>query len=161
MTEPSLDPVVATVVGPRLRSLEGLTVNRVWPTARRRLIGPFIFLDHMQPVALPAGRGLDVPPHPHIGLATVTYLFEGELMHTDSLGIRQGLYTPEGEYSPPEGVPVHEAGFIPLDQQEIRDQDAPRPKEPKKSAPLPSVDATADAAPTEPAPEAIFRWWSW
>jgi redox-sensitive bicupin YhaK (pirin superfamily) len=91
MTEPGLDPIVATVVGPRLRTLEGLTVNRVWPTARRRLIGPFIFLDHLQPVDLPAGVGLDVPPHPHIGLATVTYLFEGELMHTDSLGIRRAI----------------------------------------------------------------------
>ena len=85
------DTVVDLVVGPRLRSLEGLTVNRVWPTPRRRLIGPFIFLDHMQPAELPAGQGLDVPPHPHIGLATVTYLFEGELMHADSLGMRQPI----------------------------------------------------------------------
>jgi redox-sensitive bicupin YhaK (pirin superfamily) len=87
----SLDPAVELVVGPRLRPLEGVTVNRVWPTARRRLIGPFIFLDHMQPVELPAGVGLDVPPHPHIGLATVTYLFAGELMHRDSLGIVQPI----------------------------------------------------------------------
>lgn len=85
------DTVVDLVVGPRFRSLEGLTVNRVWPTPRRRLIGPFIFLDHMQPVSLPAGQGLDVPPHPHIGIATVTYLFEGELMHADSLGVRQRI----------------------------------------------------------------------
>ncbi len=91
MTDRSLDPVVELVVGPRLRPLEGVTVNRVWPTARRRLIGPFIFLDHLQPVELPAGRGLDVPPHPHIGLATVTYLFAGELMHRDSLGIVQPI----------------------------------------------------------------------
>jgi len=91
MTERSLGPSVDLVVGPRLRPLEGVTVNRVWPTARRRLIGPFIFLDHLQPVALPAGRGLDVPPHPHIGLATVTYLFAGELMHRDSLGIVQPI----------------------------------------------------------------------
>jgi len=91
MSDSSLDPVVDLVVGPRLRSLEGVTVNRVWPTARRRLIGPFIFLDHLQPVALAAGRGLDVPPHPHIGLATVTYLFAGELMHRDSLGIVQPI----------------------------------------------------------------------
>lgn len=89
MTAPGPEPIVTTVVGPRLRSLEGVTVNRVWPTARRRLIGPFIFLDHLQPVELPAGVGLDVPPHPHIGLATVTWLFEGELMHRDSLGISQ------------------------------------------------------------------------
>ena len=91
MAERSLDPAVETVVGPRLRPLVGVTVNRVWPTARRRLIGPFIFLDHLQPVELPAGRGLDVPPHPHIGLATVTYLFAGELMHRDSLGIVQPI----------------------------------------------------------------------
>ena len=91
MSDSSLDPVVDLVVGPRLRPLEGVTVNRVWPTARRRLIGPFVFLDHMQPVELPAGRGLDVPPHPHIGLATVTYLFAGELMHRDSLGIVQPI----------------------------------------------------------------------
>jgi redox-sensitive bicupin YhaK (pirin superfamily) len=92
MADPSsLDPVVELVVGPRLRPLEGVTVNRVWPTARRRLIGPFIFLDHLQPVALPAGQGLDVPAHPHIGLATVTYLFAGELMHRDSLGIVQPI----------------------------------------------------------------------
>ena len=80
---------VDLVVGPRLRNLEGLTVNRVWPIPARRLIGPFVFLDHMQPAELTAGRGLDVPPHPHIGLATVTYLFEGELLHADSLGLRQ------------------------------------------------------------------------
>ena len=86
-----LDTVVDLVVGPRLRPLEGFTVNRVWPTPRRRLIGPFIFLDHLQAVDMPAGAGFDVPPHPHIGLATVTWLFEGELMHADSLGFRQAI----------------------------------------------------------------------
>jgi hypothetical protein len=86
---------IELVVGPRPRPLEGLTVNRVWPTPRRRLIGPFIFFDHLQPVELAAGRGLDVPPHPHIGLATVTYLFEGELMHADSLGVRQAIRSGE------------------------------------------------------------------
>jgi redox-sensitive bicupin YhaK (pirin superfamily) len=84
------DPVILTV-GPRNRDLLGLTVNRVWPTARRRLIGPFIFLDHMLRARLPAGSGLDVPPHPHIGLATVTYLFEGEIMHADSMGVQQAI----------------------------------------------------------------------
>lgn len=86
-----VDTVVDLVVGPRPRALAGLTVNRVWPIPRRRLIGPFIFLDHLQPVDLPAGTGLDVPPHPHIGLATVTYLFAGELMHADSLGVREPI----------------------------------------------------------------------
>jgi len=82
-------PPVELVVGPRYRDLAGFEVNRVWPTARRRLVGPFIFFDHMLPADLPPGRGLDVPPHPHIGLATVTYLFTGELVHRDSLGIEQ------------------------------------------------------------------------
>jgi redox-sensitive bicupin YhaK (pirin superfamily) len=76
-------------VGPRHRDLAGFRINRVWPTARRRLVGPFIFYDHMLPRELPAGEGLDVPPHPHIGLATVTYLFAGELMHRDSIGTAQ------------------------------------------------------------------------
>jgi redox-sensitive bicupin YhaK (pirin superfamily) len=83
------DGGVDLVVGPRLRDLEGLIVNRVWPIPARRLIGPFVFLDHMQPTALAAGQGLDVPPHPHIGLATVTWLFAGELLHADSTGVRQ------------------------------------------------------------------------
>lgn len=82
-------PLVELVVEPRLRDLAGLTVNRVWPTARRRLIGPFVFFDHMQRAMLAPGVGLDVPPHPHIGLATVTYLFEGEIVHRDSLGYEQ------------------------------------------------------------------------
>jgi len=86
-----LDTVVDLVVGPRRRLLEGFTVNRVWPIPARRLIGPFIFLDHLEDAELPPGAGFDVPPHPHIGLATVTWLFDGELMHADSLGIRQQL----------------------------------------------------------------------
>lgn len=86
-----LDTVVDLVVGPRHRLLEDFTVNRVWPTPRQRLIGPFIFLDHLLPADMPAGRGFDVPPHPHIGLATATWLFDGELMHADSLGFRQPI----------------------------------------------------------------------
>lgn len=82
---------VELVVGPRMRPLGGLEVNRVWPTAARRLIGPFIFLDHLERAPLAPGMGLDVPPHPHIGLATVTYLFEGELVHADSLGMRETI----------------------------------------------------------------------
>lgn len=89
-TKGGQSPVELTV-GPRRRDLAGLTVNRVWPTARRRLIGPFIFFDHLERVDLAPRRGLDVPPHPHIGLATVTYLFEGELMHRDSLGYAQPI----------------------------------------------------------------------
>lgn len=84
-------PPVDMVVNPRYRDLVGFQINRVWPTAQRRLVGPFIFFDHMLPVDLPPGCGLDVPPHPHIGLATVTYLFAGELMHRDSLGSEQAI----------------------------------------------------------------------
>lgn len=80
---------VELIVGPRYRDLVGFKINRVWPTPKRRLIGPFIFLDHLMPAILEPGQGLDVPPHPHIGLATVTYLFDGELVHRDSLGIEQ------------------------------------------------------------------------
>lgn len=78
-------PDALVVIG-RPRDLGGFSVRRVLPPAKLRMVGPFIFFDHLGPLALPPGRGLDVGPHPHIGLATVTYLFEGELVHRDSLG---------------------------------------------------------------------------
>lgn len=59
---------------------DGFVVRRVLPFAKRRLIGPFVFFDEMGPVTFEPGQGLDVRPHPHIGLATVTYLFEGEIL---------------------------------------------------------------------------------
>jgi redox-sensitive bicupin YhaK (pirin superfamily) len=65
---------------------DGFQVRRALPSPQRQMVGPFIFLDQMGPVVLESGRGLDVRPHPHIGLATVTYLFEGEILHRDSLG---------------------------------------------------------------------------
>ncbi len=65
----------------------GLEVGRVLPFARRRMVGPFIFLDHMGPAEFRSGEGIDVRPHPHIGLSTVTYLFDGEIHHRDSLGV--------------------------------------------------------------------------
>ena len=77
---------------PRTRDLGGgFEVRRVLPAARKRAIGPFVFFDQMGPVALAPGKGLDVRPHPHIGLATVTYLFEGEILHRDSLGSVQPI----------------------------------------------------------------------
>lgn len=85
-------PTLETVVVTRVRNLvDGFRVRRVLPSARRRMVGPFIFLDQMGPEILSAGRGLDVAPHPHIGLATVTYLFKGELLHRDSLGTVQPI----------------------------------------------------------------------
>lgn len=65
---------------------DGFTVRRALPSAQRRMVGPFIFLDQMGPVTFAGEHALDVRPHPHIGLATVTYLFDGEIMHHDSLG---------------------------------------------------------------------------
>ena len=78
----------------RRRSLGGgLSVGRVLPYAQRRMVGPFVFFDHMGPLDLAAGVGreVDVRPHPHIGLSTVTYLYSGEIMHRDSLGFEQAI----------------------------------------------------------------------
>ncbi|GAC1623593.1 MAG: hypothetical protein NVS9B10_08690 [Nevskia sp.] len=80
-----MNPVIDIIRG-RARDLGGFSVRRVLPIAHRKTIGPFIFFDEMGPAAFPAGQGMDVRPHPHIGLATVTYLFEGRIRHRDSLG---------------------------------------------------------------------------
>ena len=80
-----------TLVAPTRDLGDGFTVRRALPSARRRMVGPFIFFDQMGPVAFRSGQGLDVRPHPHIGLATVTYLFEGEIVHRDSLGTVQSI----------------------------------------------------------------------
>lgn len=71
------------------RHIDSLDVGRVLPSAKKRSVGPFVFLDQMGPGSLPAGQGLDVRPHPHIHLSTVTYLFDGEIRHRDSLGFDQ------------------------------------------------------------------------
>jgi redox-sensitive bicupin YhaK (pirin superfamily) len=91
--QPTKEPEAAApgaieiTIVPRRRDLgDGFEVRRVLPFAKRRMVGPFIFLDVMGPTQFAAGRGLDVRPHPHIGLATVTYLFDGEILHRDSLG---------------------------------------------------------------------------
>ncbi len=85
-------PQLETLVVTRTRDLgDGFEVRRALPSARRRMVGPFIFLDQMGPAAFRSGHGLDVRPHPHIGLATVTYLFEGEILHRDSLGMVQPI----------------------------------------------------------------------
>ena len=82
---------IKAVLKPHLRDVGSPTVRRVLPAMAARLIGPFIFFDHMGPATLAPGVGLDVRPHPHIGLATVTYLFEGAIMHRDSLGSEQKI----------------------------------------------------------------------
>ena len=82
---------VDLVLRPRERDLGEFSVRRVLPAARRRAVGPFVFFDHMGPAVFPPGKGIAVRPHPHIGIATITYLFEGQIMHRDSIGVTQAI----------------------------------------------------------------------
>ncbi|MDR3510431.1 MAG: pirin family protein [Caulobacteraceae bacterium] len=85
--------MIDLVIDQRRRDLGGFEVGRVLPFAKRRMVGPFVFFDHMGPLEMAAGtpRSADVRPHPHIGLSTVTYLFSGEMRHQDSLGFDQQI----------------------------------------------------------------------
>ncbi|TAJ52230.1 MAG: pirin family protein [Nevskiaceae bacterium] len=85
-----MDAILDLIPG-RPRDLGGFAVRRVLPIGHRKTVGPFIFFDHLGPAVLKAGSGMDVRPHPHIGLATVTYLFEGRIRHRDSLGSVQDV----------------------------------------------------------------------
>ena len=78
--------MIELLIEPRARDLGDFTVRRALPDRRRQRVGPFIFFDHMGPADFPPGTGVNVRAHPHIGLATITYLFEGEILHRDSLG---------------------------------------------------------------------------
>src|ERR1700682_953888 len=80
-----------TLIDPRIHDLGGFNVARVLPHRLARHVGPFVFFDHIGPARFSAGQGIDVRPHPHIGLATVTYLFEGAIIHRDSLGTVQRI----------------------------------------------------------------------
>lgn len=82
-------PSIELIIDARPRDLGGFVVRRALPAVRRRILGPWVFFDQMGPVALPVGAGFDVRPHPHIALATVTYLFDGAIFHRDSLGSAQ------------------------------------------------------------------------
>jgi len=95
---PALDPTcpdrmdpdaIETLIIPRARDLGGFEVRRALPAPKRQMVGPFIFFDQAGPAEFVTGQGIDVRPHPHIGLATVTYLFKGEFQHRDSLGTDQ------------------------------------------------------------------------
>lgn len=101
---PALDPncpdcgrldSIETIIIPRARDLGGFEVRRALPAPQRQMVGPFIFFDQAGPAEFLSGQGIDVRPHPHIGLATVTYLYDGEFQHRDSLGTNQMIYPGE------------------------------------------------------------------
>ena len=83
--------MIELTIEAKKKDLGGFEVGRILPFAKRRMVGPFIFLDHMGPADFQPGQGINVRPHPHIGLSTVTYLFDGEIMHRDSLGYAQPI----------------------------------------------------------------------
>src|SRR5688572_31562361 len=80
------NPSIDTVIIPRVRDLGDFSVRRALPAAQRQRVGPFIFFDQFGPTILEKGHAMDVRPHPHIGLSTLTWLFEGQIQHKDSLG---------------------------------------------------------------------------
>lgn len=84
--------LIQEILRPHERDIGDLSVKRLLPAAARQMVGPFIFLDHFGPIVFAPGAGIDVRPHPHIGLATATYLFEGAILHRDSLGTVQEIH---------------------------------------------------------------------
>ena len=84
--------LIELTIEPRAKDLGGFSVRRILPFAKRRMVGPFIFFDHLGPAHFAGGHGIDVRPHPHIGLATVTYLFDGTLYHRDTLGSAREIF---------------------------------------------------------------------
>ena len=88
----SSSSVIEQILDAPSRDIGAFSVRRALPAVRRRTVGPFVFFDHMGPATLAPGHGMDVRPHPHIGLATVTWLFEGEIWHRDSLGSSLDVY---------------------------------------------------------------------
>jgi len=91
MSSSNAHSAIALRINPQEKDLGEFTVRRVLPSARQRMVGPFVFFDHMGPAVFPPDQGIAVRPHPHIGIATITYLFEGEIMHRDSLGFVQPI----------------------------------------------------------------------
>ncbi|WP_424929835.1 pirin family protein [Amaricoccus tamworthensis] len=91
----SSDGALETLIIPRARDIGGFEVRRALPSPKRQMVGPFIFFDQMRPAEFITDGGIDVRPHPHIGLGTVTYLYQGEFEHRDSLGTHQMIYPGE------------------------------------------------------------------
>jgi len=161
----------------RETDLGGFKVLRVLPSAQRRMVGPFIFVDHMGPATFTPGHGVNVRPHPHIGLATITYLFEGEFVHRDSLGTEQriapgdvnwmtaGRGIVHSERTPPEhlkrdsrahGVQTWVA--LPLDREEVAPSFEHHPAEnvPRLDRPGVTVHVIAGTAFGARAPVGVF-----
>ncbi|HLH95597.1 MAG TPA: pirin family protein [Xanthobacteraceae bacterium] len=90
--DPAAGDAIDLVIVPRSVDLGGFAVRRALPHVQRRMVGPFIFFDHFGPVEFRTGQGIDVRPHPHIGLSTVTFLFDGEIVHRDSLGSNAAIH---------------------------------------------------------------------
>ena len=90
-TSAQMPDSIEMILHPQTRDLGEFSVRRVLPATQRKMVGPFIFFDHMGPAEFPPGKGIAVRPHPHIGIATITYLFEGEIIHRDSLGYTQAI----------------------------------------------------------------------
>lgn len=120
-SDPANCPPVETVIVPRSRDLGGFEVRRALPARERQMVGPFIFFDQMGPATFARGTGIDVRPHPHIGLSTLTWLIEGEIMHRDSLGTVQPIRPGEVNWMTAGSGIVHSE----------RSPDALRPEGPK------------------------------
>lgn len=86
---------MATIITGDMKDLDGFSVNRILPNRDKKMVGPFIFLDHIGPADFAPGQGVNVRPHPHIGLSTLTYLFSGSMLHRDSLGTVQEIFPGE------------------------------------------------------------------
>lgn len=95
MTLQTANASIEQIILPNVRDIGGFDVRRALPSAQRRMVGPFVFLDSFGPVVFGAGEGIDTRPHPHIGLATISYLLQGEMLHRDSAGHTQQLQAGE------------------------------------------------------------------
>ena len=95
MTLQTANASIEQIILPNVRDIGGFNVRRALPSAQRRMVGPFVFLDSFGPVVFGAGEGIDTRPHPHIGLATISYLLQGEMLHRDSAGHTQRLQAGE------------------------------------------------------------------
>jgi redox-sensitive bicupin YhaK (pirin superfamily) len=119
-TNPQPLNVAEIVVEPSVKDLGGFRVRRALPSIKRRMVGPFVFLDHMGPAHFERGEGIDVRPHPHIGLATVTYLIEGSIFHRDTLGSAQDIVPGDVNWMTAGSGIAHSERSSPVSREEAR-----------------------------------------